>query len=455
MVKNLILSLCLVGGYSALGTTKVAVIDSGLDYKHPKLEELIWYNPGETPGNEIDDENNGYIDDIRGWNFANQSPVLIDYAEDEFYSSDVAKFMDIQTRSLIGKSTLGERRWAQKKLKDRRFLGQISRFLNYAHGTHVAGIMTNGITDTEVIDIRVIPVRTVPEGIQKIIERVRNALSKDQDLGFIKEFVFKTGLYALAQNNSKMFADIADYLAAQDVRVANASVGMGINQVRGLITPILALILQENPEPDLVDEYARFFLEESVKAQQKAFERSPNTLFVFAAGNDGFDNDEFPTAPASVGLTNTISVGATIDTVKLAPFSNTGALNVDVFAPGVGITSAAPMGKTIRMSGTSQAAPYVANIASQVASINPELTPEDLKQIILETTDRKDFLEGLAYSEGTVNKARALKAAKLSISQSLTEAIQQSKATVSDVKPNIEADIESYLVGTPLLPSFL
>lgn len=47
----------------------VAVIDSGLDYFHPDLDpETVWRNPGETP-NGIDDDNNGYIDDLIGWNF--------------------------------------------------------------------------------------------------------------------------------------------------------------------------------------------------------------------------------------------------------------------------------------------------------------------------------------------------------------------------------------------------
>lgn len=47
----------------------VAVIDSGVDYNHPDLRDNIWTNPYEVPGNGIDDDNNGYIDDIHGWNF--------------------------------------------------------------------------------------------------------------------------------------------------------------------------------------------------------------------------------------------------------------------------------------------------------------------------------------------------------------------------------------------------
>jgi len=71
-------------GYPGMSTTKtykellankanqtviVAVIDSGVDPDHEDLKDVMWTNPGEIAGNGIDDDNNGYIDDIHGWNF--------------------------------------------------------------------------------------------------------------------------------------------------------------------------------------------------------------------------------------------------------------------------------------------------------------------------------------------------------------------------------------------------
>lgn len=50
-------------------TTIVAVIDSGIDTLHEDLKDVLWTNPKEIPGNGIDDDKNGYIDDIHGWNF--------------------------------------------------------------------------------------------------------------------------------------------------------------------------------------------------------------------------------------------------------------------------------------------------------------------------------------------------------------------------------------------------
>ncbi len=46
--------------------TVVAVIDEGIDVNHPDLRNNLWTNPGETPGNRVDDDKNGYIDDVNG-----------------------------------------------------------------------------------------------------------------------------------------------------------------------------------------------------------------------------------------------------------------------------------------------------------------------------------------------------------------------------------------------------
>ncbi len=56
----------------------VGVIDTGVDYNHEDLNENMWVNPGEVPNNNIDDDNNGYIDDVNGWNFVNQNKDPID-----------------------------------------------------------------------------------------------------------------------------------------------------------------------------------------------------------------------------------------------------------------------------------------------------------------------------------------------------------------------------------------
>ena len=50
-------------------TVIVAIIDSGIDTTHEDLKSVLWTNPKEIPGNGIDDDGNGYVDDVHGWNF--------------------------------------------------------------------------------------------------------------------------------------------------------------------------------------------------------------------------------------------------------------------------------------------------------------------------------------------------------------------------------------------------
>jgi cell wall-associated protease len=59
----------LLKGKKPKKTVVVAVIDSGVDTAHEDLRPILWHNPGEIPGNGIDDDKNGYVDDIYGWNF--------------------------------------------------------------------------------------------------------------------------------------------------------------------------------------------------------------------------------------------------------------------------------------------------------------------------------------------------------------------------------------------------
>jgi len=56
----------------------VGVVDSGIDINHPDLAANIWTNPGETPGNGIDDDHNGYVDDVHGWNFVDNTNNVAD-----------------------------------------------------------------------------------------------------------------------------------------------------------------------------------------------------------------------------------------------------------------------------------------------------------------------------------------------------------------------------------------
>jgi len=60
------------------GRIVIAILDSGIDYLHPDLAQNIWVNDGEIPGNGRDDDNNGYVDDVHGWDFVGGSAEPMD-----------------------------------------------------------------------------------------------------------------------------------------------------------------------------------------------------------------------------------------------------------------------------------------------------------------------------------------------------------------------------------------
>lgn len=68
----------------------VAIIDTGADYKHPDLVGHIWENAGEIPDDGIDNDNNGYIDDINGWDFYNGDNTVAHYTYSEKHKAYVA-----------------------------------------------------------------------------------------------------------------------------------------------------------------------------------------------------------------------------------------------------------------------------------------------------------------------------------------------------------------------------
>ena len=81
------------------GAVKVAVIDTGIDYTHPDLAVNIWTNPGEIAGNNIDDDQNGYIDDIHGYDFANNDG---DPADDNSHGTHCAGIIGAIGNNAIG-----------------------------------------------------------------------------------------------------------------------------------------------------------------------------------------------------------------------------------------------------------------------------------------------------------------------------------------------------------------
>ncbi|MGZ3731433.1 MAG: S8 family serine peptidase, partial [Bdellovibrionota bacterium] len=131
-------------------------------------------------------------------------------------------------------------------------------------------------------------------------------------------------------------------------------------------------------------------------ALRDAIQRSANAgaLFVSSAGNDGTNNDSYPSYPASFTVSNMITVAATTSNDTLASFSNVGAQSVHLGAPGVKIYSTLPGGKYGYMSGTSMASPHVTGAAALVWAAHPNYTAAQVKERLLNTGHPLPSLQG-------------------------------------------------------------
>ena len=117
---------------------------------------------------------------------------------------------------------------------------------------------------------------------------------------------------------------------------------------------------------------------------------SKGILVVVAAGNDHHNTDMeayryYPAAYELKGLTNMITVASINPENQMLSSSNWGVRTVDIAAPGDSVLSSIPGSRYGRMTGTSQATAFVTGTASMILSVNPELTPIQVKQIIIDS----------------------------------------------------------------------
>jgi len=426
-------------------TIIVAILDSGIDTDHEDLKNNIWINEKEIAGNGIDDDNNGYTDDIYGWNFIggkDGTHVEMDTWEvTRLYKIYKEKFENKDINSL----TKNEKKEYDQYLEVKKYyeneLENASRTYNYIKKLYEKFIesetLINKLFDTE--DWTTAQLKGITSDEKDIIDAQKFLLNminanytKKDMLGGIEHFEklikFKLNLdhdprSIVGDNyNDKTEKYYGNNLVkgpepfhgthVAGIIGAERNNGIGMN---GIADNVKFMVLRTVPSGDERDKDVAnsiyYAVDNGAKIINMSFGKSfspdkeyvdkafkyaekNGVLIVHAAGNDAADNDKIKNFPHrqyinSKDECNTwIEVGASSwegNANFVGSFSNYGKINVDLFAPGVDIYSTTPEQNYESASGTSMAAPVVTGVAALVWSYYPELTAKELKSILIES----------------------------------------------------------------------
>jgi len=418
----------------------VAVIDGGVDFNHEDLKENIWINKNEIPDNGIDDDENGYIDDIHGWNFlGNAEGKNIAHENLEItriYKKYHPKFSDVkkstlsnEEKELYGLYKEAAKRY-KKSLKDAQ--RQKKGFKKYKNKYHNAYQTITDVLQTDSIVINDLDslkeadktykkeIRTiynfVKYGIsEKIFEEIESHIDVELDYHLNTDYnpraiigddltditetygnnnvygpgafhgTFVSGIIAAKRNNDLGIDGIAENARIMALKVVpdgderDKDVAKAIRYAVDNGARIINMSFGKDLSPHkyLVDEAVLYAQENDV-------------LLIHAAGNDANNIDKVNQYPTKIidknsVVDNWITVGANTKTCNkqfAASFTNYGDEMVDIFAPGFRIKSLAPENKYQIADGTSFSAPVVSGIAALLLAYYPELSAVEVKEII-------------------------------------------------------------------------
>ncbi len=430
-------------------TVIVGVIDSGVDIDHEDLKNVIWTNPGEIPNNGIDDDNNGFIDDVHGWNFLGD--ITLENMEFVRYVRKLAPKYEGKDEASISAADREEYALYQKaKAEFEKELNETiannaryKQMLAQIKPAHEAMVKKLGKEDYTVEDLQSIENPSAAEqqqiamlsqmitfagSIPDVIKDLERGLTYFQgrlDGNFNTEEDFRAvlgddpdditdNIYGdnnvagpdPTRENVKHGTHVAGIIAAQRHN------GIGMD---GVANNVKIMAVRAVPDGDEYDKdialAIRYAVDNGAKILNTSFGKyysphsqwvydaikyaaSKDVLIVNAAGNDGLDLDTvniYPNDQIDNGteLANSfLTVGALnyeYGKDMVANFSNYGKINVDVFAPGVKIWATTPLNTYEFLQGTSMASPEVAGVAAVIRSYYPKLSAEQVKRILMES----------------------------------------------------------------------
>jgi subtilisin family serine protease len=431
-------------------TVVVAVIDGGVDPLHEDLKDVMWTNPGEIPGNKIDDDKNGYVDDVYGWNFIGGKDgrnVHQDQLEiTRLVANYQKKYKNVDASKLSGKEKKAYDRYKElekivtesqtKAAGNLEFYSTILASVNAIEkkigkkeisledienfksddpslsraAQIMAGMLGEGATLQEVKD-----------QIQGGIDYFTSQAKHQYDVNFDGRSVVGDD-YANSYEKGYGNSDVKGPDASHGTHVAGiiaASRGNNLG-MEGIANNVKIMAIRCVPDGDERDKDVANAIIYAVdngasvinmsfgkgyswdkEAVDKAvkYAMKNDVLLVHAAGNshqnndntDNFPNDKFEKKGlfSPKKAKNWVEVGALSwqgGEDMAADFSNYGKENVDLFAPGKDIYSTIPDGGYARFDGTSMASPVVAGVAATLRSYYPELSAEQIKDVMMSST---------------------------------------------------------------------
>jgi len=407
----------------------VGIVDSGVDIEHPDLQGMIWTNPKEIPGNGIDDDKNGFIDDVHGWNF------LGDAVHENLEMTRIVKKGD--DGSAQYKAALAQYEEKSKKVLEDK---QQVDFLIDVHNTIKKELnkTTYKLEDLSKVTSTDPKVARSKMVMTQILTNAGPTFDPEAELEDYRESVYDQFNYNLNKeyDGRKIVGDnpedIKDNHYGNNVvfgpdkekALHGTHVAGIIAQVRGndlggdgVANNVEILTVRAVPDGDEYDKdialAIRYAVDNGAKVINGSFGKSfsphkkwvydaikyaakKDVLIVHAAGNDGYNIDKteninYPNDSednVKEFANNVITIGAINKAYGenvVAPFSNFGKINVDVFAPGEEIYATVPNNKYKYLQGTSMASPNAAGVAALVRSYYPKLKAAQVKQILMDS----------------------------------------------------------------------
>ena len=443
-------------------TIVVAVLDTQIDSNHEDLQGRLWINKKEIPNNGIDDDHNGYIDDVNGWNFigkkngscliwGNSECVrIVRKWESYFKDKNPAQFSDAEKYNFRQYQTAVD------------YLGSTRKFYQNWNKSLEFGIAVLPAAKEAIKTVFPNENYTLKDldslySIYKTNDKsfAQRRDDNDRDLGalinYMRSFMEvgqktaadissqKTRIDSILQKNLNLGYNERDFIQNNQNRLekgyGNNTVSASKNnthntQVSGIIAanrnkktgiqgfsnqikimPISVLLTGDEHDLDIamaiyyaVDNGAKVInmsfgkelsLEQDWVTDAIRYAEKKNVLIIHGAGNSKMDVDKNPYFPSDYSYSdnteissNFINVGATThtaDSTLVYKSSNYGRQNVDLFAPGANIYTLTPGNQYAYDSGTSLAAPMVSGTAALIWLYYPNLSLQEVKQIILDS----------------------------------------------------------------------